>query len=97
MIAEKMKTLVAGSSVIRAMFEEGKKMAAEVGADNVFDFSLGNPVTPAPAKVAEAIGEILQTKDSMDIHGYMSNSGYPEVRAKIASSLNGRFVRPGPE
>ena len=91
MIAEKMKTLVAGSSVIRAMFEEGKKMAAEVGADNVFDFSLGNPVTPAPAKVAEAIGEILQTKDSMDIHGYMSNSGYPEVRAKIASSLNGRF------
>ena len=91
MIAEKMKALVAGSSVIRAMFEEGKKMALEVGAENVYDFSLGNPVTPAPDKVARAISEILTTKDSMDIHGYMSNSGYPEVREKIADSLNRRF------
>ena len=91
MIAEKMKALVAGSSVIRAMFEEGKKMAQEVGAENVFDFSLGNPVTPAPEKVAETIGQILATKDSMEVHGYMSNSGYPQVRAKIAASLNERF------
>ncbi len=91
MIAERMKALVAGSSVIRAMFEEGKKMAQEVGAENVYDFSLGNPVTPAPAKVAESIGQILSSMDSMEVHGYMSNSGYPQVRAKIAASLNERF------
>lgn len=50
MIADKMKTMIQNSSAIRAMFEEGKKMAAQYGAENVYDFSLGNPNVPAPGK-----------------------------------------------
>ena len=91
MISEKMKGFVANSSVIRAMFEEGRKMAAIYGADKVYDFSLGNPNVPAPAAVNEAIIDILQTKNPMDVHGYMSNSGYEEVRGAVADSLNKRF------
>lgn len=91
MISKKMEKLVAGSSVTRAMFEEGKKMAAEFGAENVYDFSLGNPNVPAPAKVSEAIKEILDTEDPVVLHGYMSNVGYPDVRAAVADSLNKRF------
>ncbi len=91
MIAEKMKSFVAGSSVIRAMFEEGKQMAARYGAENVYDFSLGNPNVPAPAAVGEAIKKILDEEDSLTVHGYMSNSGYESVRDKVAASLNQRF------
>ena len=63
MIAEKMKGYVANSSVIRAMFEEGKKMAEIYGAENVYDFSLGNPNVPAPAAVKAAISEILEEEN----------------------------------
>lgn len=91
MIAEKMKAMVQNSSAIRAMFEEGKQMAARYGAENVFDFSLGNPNVPAPKEVKEAILEILDGEDSRMVHGYMSNSGYEDVRAAIAASLNKRF------
>lgn len=91
MIADKMIGFVKNSSAIRAMFEEGKRMAAIVGADNVYDFSLGNPNVPAPAEVESAIKEILEKEDSTYIHGYMSNSGYEDVRAVIAESLNRRF------
>lgn len=91
MISEKMKSYVANSSVIRAMFEEGKIMAQKYGAENVFDFSLGNPNVPAPDRVKEAIREILDEEDSLMVHGYMSNSGYEDVREAIAASLNERF------
>lgn len=91
MIAEKMKAMVQNSSAIRAMFEEGKNMAAKYGAENVYDFSLGNPNVPAPAQVREAVEEILNKEDSLMVHGYMSNSGYEDVRAAIADSLNKRF------
>lgn len=91
MIAEKMKGLVQGSSVIRAMFEEGKKMAAIYGAENVYDFSLGNPNVPAPASVNEAIKEIVNDEETTMVHGYMNNSGYEDVRKKIAESINKRF------
>ncbi len=91
MISEKMKQMVAGSSVVRAMFEEGKKMAEQFGAENVYDFSLGNPNVPAPQAVNEAMKEILETENSLKVHGYMNNSGYEEVRAAIADSLNARF------
>ena len=86
-----MKSLVAGSSVIRAMFEEGRQMAAKYGAENVFDFSLGNPNVPAPGEVNAALIDIINNTDSVKLHGYMSNSGHPEVRAAIADSLNKRF------
>ena len=88
MISDKMKSMVANSSVIRAMFEEGKKMAAQYGADHVFDFSLGNPNVPAPSCVKEAILDIIEHEDSLHVHGYMSNSGYEEVRQTLAEHLN---------
>lgn len=91
MIADKMINLVNNSSVIRAMFEEGKRLAGIYGAENVYDFSLGNPNVPAPKEVDDAIRDILATEDSCFVHGYMSNSGYDDVREKIAHSLNKRF------
>lgn len=91
MISEKMVGLVKGSSVIRAMFEEGKQMAAKYGAENVFDFSLGNPNVPAPEAVNDALIDIVKNTDSVKLHGYMSNTGFEEVRDTIAKSLNKRF------
>ena len=91
MISQKMVALVKGSSVIRAMFEEGKKMAKEFGAENVYDFSLGNPNVPAPEAVREAIIDIAKNEDPLKLHGYMSNAGYEDVRAAVARSLNKRF------
>lgn len=91
MISEKMVGLVKGSSVIRAMFEEGKKMAEIYGAENVYDFSLGNPSVPAPDRVNEIIKEIVDEEPFNVLHGYMSNAGYEEVRDVIAKSLNQRF------
>jgi len=91
MISIKMQEQVQSSSVIRAMFEEGKRLAAIHGVENVFDFSLGNPNAKPPEEVKEAIIEILQTEKSMNIHGYMNNSGYEDVRAAIAKSINDKF------
>ena len=91
MIAESMKALVKGSSVIRAMFEEGNRLAKIYGTENVYDFSLGNPNVPAPAEVNEAIKEVVDEEDSVVLHGYMSNSGFEDVREAIAQSLNKRF------
>lgn len=90
MISEKMKSYVQGSSAIRAMFEEGKKLAEKYGEENVYDFSLGNPNVPAPAEVKRAIQEILE-EDSLMVHGYMNNAGYEDVRTAVAESLNRRF------
>lgn len=91
MIADKMRPLVENNSAIRAMFEEGKKMAAVYGADNVYDFSLGNPNVPAPSAVNQAILDIVREEETTFIHGYMSNAGYEDVRDSIAKSLNRRF------
>lgn len=92
MIAEKMKGMVAGSSAIRAMFEEGNRLASIYGAENVFDFSLGNPNVPAPKSVKTAILELLEDEDPLVLHGYTnSNSGYEDVREAVADSLNERF------
>lgn len=91
MISRKMEEMVRGSSAIRAMFEEGKRMASVYGAENVYDFSLGNPNVSAPAEVNQAAIEALSVEKSIEIHGYMNNAGYEEVRATIAESLNRRF------
>ena len=91
MISEKMKDLVKNNSVIREMFEEGKKLAEKYGKENVYDFSLGNPSVPAPKKVNESIKEILDNEDSLKVHGYMNNAGFEDVRKKIAESINNRF------
>ncbi|MBP3816647.1 MAG: pyridoxal phosphate-dependent aminotransferase [Firmicutes bacterium] len=91
MISKKMQPLVANNSVIRAMFEEGQKMAKEFGAENVFDFSLGNPNVPAPKEVNQAIIDIVTNVDPVKVHGYMSNAGFPETRKAVADNLNRRF------
>ena len=91
MISKKMEGFVKNSSAIRAMFEEGQKMAALYGAENVYDFSLGNPNVPAPEAVASSIRRILDTVPPVKVHGYMNNAGFPEVRQKIAESINARF------
>lgn len=92
MIAEKMKNMVANSSAIRAMFEEGNRLAGIYGAENVYDFSLGNPNVAAPEAVKQAIRELLDEEDPVVLHGYTnSNCGYADVRETVAASLNERF------
>ena len=92
MIAEKMKNMVANSSAIRAMFEEGNRLAEIYGAENVYDFSLGNPNVAAPEAVKNAIIELLDEDDPVVLHGYTnSNAGYADVRETVAESLNARF------
>ncbi len=88
MIADKMVGFVKNSSVIRAMFEEGNRLAKIYGKENVYDFSLGNPNVPAPKEVEDAIREILAEEESTFVHGYMSNAGYEDVREQIAEHLN---------
>ncbi|GAA0269335.1 pyridoxal phosphate-dependent aminotransferase [Faecalicatena contorta] len=92
MISKKMETMVANSSAIRAMFEEGNRLAGIYGAENVYDFSLGNPNVPAPEAVKNAIRELLDEENPVVLHGYTnSNAGYEDVRQAIAESLNKRF------
>lgn len=91
MISKKMQEHVQNSSVIRAMFEEGKRLAKIYGTDNVYDFSLGNPSVEPPEEVKKAILDIVNNEDAITIHGYMNNSGYEDVRAAIAKSINDKF------
>lgn len=91
MIAESMVGLVNNNSVIREMFEEGKRLAKMYGEENVFDFSLGNPNVPAPKSFEDAVKNILDEEPSVFVHGYMSNAGYEDVRETVAASLNERF------
>lgn len=88
MYSEQMYELGAKSSVIREIFEYGKKRSAEIGAENVFDFSLGNPSVPAPAVVNETMIDILQNMPSTAVHGYTSAIGDANVRQSIADYLN---------
>lgn len=89
MTARSMMPYVEGNSAIRAMFEEGARMAEKLGAENVYDFSLGNPSVPAPEEVEQAIKDILAEEESTYIHGYnQSNSGYEDVRTTVAEHLN---------
>ena len=89
---KKMQNMVKNSSAIRAMFEEGNRLAKIYGPENVFDFSLGNPNVPAAQAVKDAIIEILNEEDPVALHGYTnSNAGYEDVREAVAVSLNERF------
>ncbi|MFP7755246.1 pyridoxal phosphate-dependent aminotransferase [Thermodesulfobacteriota bacterium B35] len=86
-IAKKMQVFAERSSWIRRMFEEGARMKAEFGAENVFDFSLGNPDVPPPPKFTEVLRE-LAAEDKPGLHGYMPNGGYPFVREALAARLS---------
>ena len=90
-ISEKLYALTQRNSAVREMFEEGNRLAALYGRDNVYDFSIGNPNFPAPEKVKEAVFDILNNEPSTMVHGYMSGAGFPDVRTAVASSLNARF------
>lgn len=91
MISEKMYRLGSKRSCIRELFEYGKKAAAEIGAENVFDYSLGNPSTPPPKIVDETIEKILKENPSCAVHGYTSAQGSVECRKAIADDLEKRF------
>ena len=91
MVSKQILDDIQNSSAIRAMFIEGKAMAEKVGAENVYDYSLGNPVTPVPDAFTKALKYVIDTEDSLSLHGYMDNAGYPDVRQKVAENLNQRF------
>lgn len=92
MLNERMVALGTQRSVIRELFEFGKIRAAEVGAENVFDFSIGNPSVPAPEMVNETAIKLLQEMDPVLLHGYTSAQGDAVVRKQIADNLNKRFA-----
>lgn len=97
MVSKRIQKALLGNSAIRAMFVEGKAMAEKYGAENVYDFSLGNPATPAPAALNNSIRDLLDEADkkgaagSLELHGYMENAGYKDVREAVAANLNKRF------
>ena len=91
MLNEKMLKLGENRSVIREIFEYGNKRRAEIGAENVLDFSLGNPSIPAPKAVNDAMIKLLTDLDPVKLHGYTSAQGAPDVRKTIADSINKRF------
>ena len=91
MFSEKMYKLGSNRSVIRELFEYGKMRKAEVGEENVFDFSIGNPSVPSPDTVKETLIRILSEEEPTAVHGYTSAQGDPGVRKAIAENLNERF------
>ncbi len=85
-IAKRIETVIAGSSWIRRMFEEGSELKKRYGAENVFDFSLGNPNLPPPDRFRTVLREIIDT-EGPGAHAYMPNTGYPEVCGAVAGFL----------
>lgn len=90
MYNKKMHELGSKRSVIRELFEYGKTRAAELGADKVYDFSLGNPNVPAPKEINEAIIDILSNCSSMEVHGYTSAPGNISTRQAIVNNIEKR-------
>ena len=86
-IAKKVETIIDKSSWIRKMFTEGARLKAEHGAENVFDFSLGNPNLPPPTRFREALIDTVNTSGPGD-HRYMANTGFPQVCAAIAETVS---------
>ena len=91
MVSQKMYELGSHRSEIRELFEYGLKRKAEIGAENVFDFSLGNPSVPAPECVKEALSELVLNTDPVALHGYTSAQGAPDVRKACADYVNSNF------
>lgn len=91
MYSESLLKLGKAPSEIRAIFEYGNKRKAEIGAENVFDFSIGNPSVPAPKSVDDAIKDLVDNFDSVALHGYTSAQGDLKVRTTIADYINKRF------
>lgn len=91
MFNEKMLGLGQKRSVIREIFEYGNKRRAEIGNENVYDFSLGNPSIPAPEAVGETMRSLIENTNATELHGYTSAQGDFGVRQAIANNINERF------
>lgn len=91
MIVQKYKDMLQGKSVIRQLSEFATARGQEIGYENVFDFSLGNPSVPVPQEFTDVMIKMLQEKNPMELHGYSQSLGIPSVRDKVAASLNKRF------
>ena len=91
MVNEKAYALGSKRSAIRELFEYAKKRGAEIGGENVFDFSIGNPSIPAPAQVHAEIERLMREMPSVDLHGYPSAQGDKSVRETIAGNMLTRF------
>ncbi len=91
MIAKRLRSSLDSAVCIREIFEEGKKLAEVCGSENIFNFTIGNPSVEPPAIVNESMIEILKEENSLLLHGYPANVGYPQVRAHIANYLNRTF------
>ena len=91
MVSQKMYELGSRRSEIRELFEYGLKRKAEIGAENVYDFSLGNPSVPAPECVKEALADLVLNTDPVALHGYTSAQGAPDVRKACADYVNKSF------
>lgn len=94
MINKKMEQLGRVRSVIREIFEYGNKRRAEIGAENVLDFSLGNPSIPTPERVSEIMARLIKETDPVKLHGYTSAQGDMSVRKAISDSITDRFGAP---
>lgn len=94
MISPKFRSMLKGESVIRKMNSQGNAIAEKIGAENVFDFSIGNPSVPAPENLNAVFEELLTGMDSVLLHGYSESHGILEVRKQIAASLQKRFGTP---
>ena len=91
MIAQHYKDMLGAKSVIRQISEWSTARGAEIGYENVFDYSLGNPSVPAPQKFTDVCLDLLENVDPVTLHGYTPTLTLPDVRAKVAESLNRRF------
>lgn len=91
MINEQYKKMLEGKSIIRQLSEFATDRGRQIGYENVFDYSLGNPSVPVPEKFTEVMKELLETRSSMELHGYSPSLGIVSVKEKIADSLNRRF------
>ena len=91
MVSKSMLGLGKKSSVIREIFEYGKKRKSEIGEENVFDFSLGNPSVPAPQKVTDVMLELLNNTSAVNLHGYTSAPGDMGVRCAVADNIKEKF------
>ncbi len=91
MISETYRAMLSGKSVIRELSEYAAARAKEIGADRVWDYSLGNPSVPVPQAYNDKLTELIASGDPMLVHGYSPSLGIPTVREAIAASLNRRF------
>ena len=94
MLNETYRAMLDNKSVIRETFMYGRQRAAQVGYENVFDYSLGNPSVPCPEAFTAAMQELLAREDPVSLHGYCPSQGDPEFRAAVADHLARTFGLP---